>query len=473
MMHWRIDPGWLTTALAALLLVAGCSGGPPTVEAPPGADGAAPEDRDAAPSAPDAGPPRPSDGADAGTPGADDAGTPGPIDAGAAPDAGDPDADTDGDGTADDVDPDDDGDGVPDPADAFPRDPARAHGTADTAEVYRIALERWESALVERGRQLGAKLTSRPLSELNAQPRAWYYDSQRVFFQAADYLGDPSGEWDGYAQAAEVAYEAYVQPGYGMPGYERFPHGIALDHLRTGDPESLETLRNLRDRGPFSDATTSPWADGWYQQASSREVAYMLDTHVMAERAGLPRQAEALDLYVDMALGHIEIWTTGSYLTDDASWQFCQSFMTGLTASALIGYYELTVETGEPDERVPAAIETLADWLIERMWVPNHDLDGTYAWVPERYGSFKYVSPAVSGVGGESPAPDLNLLIAPLFGWLHQRTGDARYLEVGDMAFAAGVAFAYLVPDKVFNQSYRSSFDYVRWRARGVARWGG
>ena len=343
---------------------------------------------------------------------------------------------------------------------------------SDAAAVYAIALDDWETVMVDRGTSLGQHFLGTSLDEINALPRSGYYDSQRAFLQIADYLGDPHGTWNDYAQAAEHAYEAYIQPGYGMPGYERFPHGLLMDYVRNGDTNSRTTLQNLRDQGPFADVLASAYSDGWYQQRYSREVAYMIETHVMAERAGMIRQSDALAAYVDRALKHIEIWTTGDYLNGDPDWQFCQSFMTGLTASALIAYYELTVDKGDPDSRIPPALRTLGDWLIANMWLPEHPIVGTYAYEPEVYGSFKYVSPAVSGVGGENAAPDVNLLIAPLFGWLYRETGELGYRKVGDKAFAGGVAFAYLVPNKAFNQNYRTSFDYVEWRAEGKARWG-
>ena len=62
-------------------------------------------------------------------------------------------------------------------------------------------------------------------------------------------------------------------------------------------------------------------------------------------------------------------------------------------------------------------------------------------------------------------APDLNLLIAPAFAWLYQRTGDTTYRDRGDQIFAGGVKGAYLDGAKQFNQSYMWSFDFVKWRS--------
>ena len=326
--------------------------------------------------------------------------------------------------------------------------------------VYERALGGWEDQMQARGKRLGEKFLDQPFERLNADPRAWYYDAQRVFLQIGDYLGEPDGRWARYAERAGAAYLDYVQPDYRMPGYERFPHGLFMAYQRSGDPALLDALVALRDRGPFADVTSNAWADGWYQQQYSREIAYMLQTHVLAERAGAQRRPAALAGYVDRALEHVRIWTTGDYRSSEPRWQFCQAFMAGLTASALIEYYELTRASGAPDERVPPRLRRLGDWLIEHMWVPGR-----------RHGAFRYVRPGTPGVGGETPAPDLNMLIVPLYGWLYRETGVLRYRNVGDKAFAGGVSFAHLGPDKHFNQNYRSSFDYVQWRARGTERW--
>ncbi len=333
------------------------------------------------------------------------------------------------------------------------------------------ATKDWERRLERRGHQLGRHFIETDLAKLNAEPRAWYYDSERVFLQAANHFADSAGTWNTYAQAAEAAYKAYLRPGFTVPGYERFPHGLALDYRRNGDEDSLATLRALRDRGPFADVLTNSNARHWYRQAYSREIAYMIETHVMAERSGLDRRPAALERYVDMALQHIRAWTTGQYRTEDPQWRFCQAFMAGLTASALIDYHELTVDNKDADKRIPRAVRALADRLIDHMWVVNHATDTVTTRLPRLYGSFRYAVPAVPDVGGDSPAPDLNLLIAPMYAWLYLETGKQHYRTVGDMAFVAGVALASIDRPKVFNQNYRNSFSYLSWRASGNERW--
>jgi hypothetical protein len=95
-------------------------------------------------------------------------------------------------------------------------------------------------------------------------------------------------------------------------------------------------------------------------------------------------------------------------------------------------------------------LKTGADWMWDHMWVSGID-------------TFKYTDKKMSH-GGDDPASDLNLLVVPLYGWLYEMTGDDKYRERGDRIFAAGILGGYLNDPKHFNQNYRWSFDYVKWR---------
>ena len=321
------------------------------------------------------------------------------------------------------------------------------------------ALAQWEEDMVTYGKQWGEAIRNE--NNYSTQLPMHYYDARRIHLQIADYTGDAE-PWESYARAAGDVYDRYLRDNdFGTAGYMRFPHGLFIDWERNNNSTARNYLIRMRDNGAFSNPDTNNWADSWYRQRYSREVAYALQNHMLAERAGEPRQTERVNLYADMALAHVEIWTTGNFIHSDSNWQFVQAFMAGLTASALIEYYERSVEIGSPDERVPEALETLADWLWDNMWVA--DVNGT------GYGAFSHVTPRVVGVGSESPSPDLSLLIAPMYGWLYRETGASRFLERGDAVFEGGVMLADLGGAKRFNQNYRNSFEYVEWRAEGYA----
>ena len=78
-------------------------------------------------------------------------------------------------------------------------------------------------------------------------------------------------------------------------------------------------------------------------------------------------------------------------------------------------------------------------------------------------------NPANTSEGGRSGvgAPDLNLLVAPMYAWLYAQTGNVTYRDMADALFVGGVNGAWIAPDgpnKQYNQNYRWSFDYVKWR---------
>ena len=90
--------------------------------------------------------------------------------------------------------------------------------------------------------------------------------------------------------------------------------------------------------------------------------------------------------------------------------------------------------------------------------------------------TFLYINDHFEGEDPPGPAPDLNLLIAPLFGWLYHQTGEAKYQQAGDAIFAGGITEDFDndgfyeggsclgCTGKFFSQNYRWSIDFVRWR---------
>lgn len=334
------------------------------------------------------------------------------------------------------------------------------------------ALATWEAAMVDYGRRRGDDLLAE--SSYSKRLKLNYYDGQRVFLQIADYTGEDE-PWHRYAATAEETYKTYLERNdFRVAGWMRFPHGLFMDWNRTGDEQSRDYLLQLRDNGAFSNPEEPPFSKKWRDARYSREIAYALETQILAERAGAPPQKARVDLYVDMALDHIDAWLTGDFGHDDPRWRFCQAFMAGLTASALIAYDDHLENTDRSrDPRVLPRIEALADWLWQTMWIPG--VGGSRGdWYPHEgapFGAFEYVQPDVKGEGSETPAPDLSLLIVPMYGWLYAQTGASRFRDRGDSIFTGGIEMGSLKDNKQFNQLYRSSFDYVEWREEGQRRW--
>ena len=297
-------------------------------------------------------------------------------------------------------------------------------------------LARWEAQMKTYGQQHCQELRD---SRLSADERltATYYDGEWVYYQISQYTGDKS--WLSCAQLAETIYrDGYVVANKGaVPGYWNFSHGLTLDFLQSGDRASREAAISLSKNAAFArDDTPAEWT---VSADLSREVAYAMMSYLNAERLGQPRRSR-LNLLVDQALGHMNQWFV------QKSAPYVRPFMVALTSQALISWYEVS-----NDERVVPAIMRAANGLWNDCWLPASE-------------AFMYTDRQTAS-GGQEPAPDLNLLIAPVYGWLYQQTRQEKYRERGDQIFAGGVRQAGLGGAKQFNQNYRWSFSYVRWRS--------
>ncbi|HEV8586437.1 MAG TPA: Ig-like domain-containing protein [Methylomirabilota bacterium] len=311
------------------------------------------------------------------------------------------------------------------------------------AETPIPELTLWRAQMLSFGRAACDALAQPP--SLDEALVRVYYDAERVFYQIAGDTGDAS--WEACARRAEAIFrDQYVLPQNGnVPGYWNFTHGLTLDWLQTGDAASKNAVIALSQNASYAgDTVPLEWTQPAYY---SREVAYAIMSYLNAEKVGAPARAR-LPLLVDQALGHLDQWfVSGTALCPsecdppEAVGRFyVQPFMAGLTAEALIMYFD---KTG--DARILPAIKTALDWLWANAWIGAEQ-------------AFWYDNVS------RSAAPDLNLLIAPAFAWVYAQTGDVTYRERGDLVFAGGVLRAFLGAGKQFNQNYAWSFDYVRWR---------
>ncbi len=357
--------------------------------------------------------------------------------------------------------------------------------------------DEWESNMTQWGEHWGQHLTN-----LYPAQGSWngnsmtYYDGQRVFYQIAEHTGqqDP---WYSYAQEAKRVYLNYVAYrinnwsglDYSIPGYRRFSHGLYMDWLLVNSPDIMESITKIRDNPAFSNPEYWGYDNPnttWYWSNYSRDVAYALSAHVMAERAEQPRNEVRVPIYTAMALNHIDEWITGRRDNPDTTKHRFAPFMAGLTAEALIDYYEWEVEQGQnPNNTIPDALKQLADYMWtatvfdgpnqdEPMWVsdiggtgyPYNDQGGTGV------GAFRYEdreNPTSAIDGTALLSPELNMLIAPLYAWVFKHYGDVTYIEQGDLIWEGGVALSNVGWNtKIFNQNYRWSFNYIKWRNEGM-----
>lgn len=297
-------------------------------------------------------------------------------------------------------------------------------------------LAQWEAQMKQWGKFHGEQLLSGKLSFDQALDSV-YYDGQYVFLRIYKYTGD--SKYLSYANKAGSIYrDQYVNPSKGfVQGFRSFTDGLRLDWELNRNSSSRAAVFTIAGKGAF----TRP-ASALTQTVSadySREVAYGIENYLDAQALGARNQPR-LPLFVRQALGHLDQWfgSRGRRAT-------LKPFMVGLTARALIKYHK---QTG--DSRVIPALRRAADLMWREMWVPQSM-------------AFKYAD-RNQGDDNTNPAPDLNLLIAPMYEWLYQKTGVLSYRSQGEAIFLGGVRQAYLGNGKQFNQNYRWSFDYVNWR---------
>lgn len=279
-------------------------------------------------------------------------------------------------------------------------------------------------------------------TSMAAESHAWYYDGEKAYFNAKDYAAAQgwtspygSSDWETCAQNIESAYKTQCNgSNCSVPGYHVFPHGLAEDYLRNNDASSKSALATMQSQAAFVKDS-----GGRVLVRVSRETAYSLNAYVSNLRVS-NTQSAYYSKAIDYALGHLDQWTVSEAV------QRVPSFMVALTCEALIKY-----NSYNPDPRVPPAIQKAADWLWTHSWRPN-DPGGE---------GFLYEANTEEPVTNFS---DLDLLIAPIYGWLYKETGDPKYQVEGDAAFVGGVDHSYLGDGKHFSQNYRWSTDYVNWR---------
>ncbi len=310
---------------------------------------------------------------------------------------------------------------------------------ADDVPIPQLA--KWQSQMVSYGQQHCANLE---VAAGDPALAATYYDMIRVIYQIADYTSDSS--WDACALRARQIYrDDYVLPNDAhIPGYWNFTTGLRMDFDRTGDFTSQMTAILLSENAAYAaDSTPITWTGS---ADLSREVAYAILSYINAEALGEPRRARRAQL-VSQAYGHMNQWFVSfawQARKKNALAQF-SPFMVGLTAHSLIRDWEQT-----QDPRAIPALRMTADWLWANAWLPA-----------ERSMFYDALN---GGMGRGQGAPDLNLLIAPMYAFLYANTGETKYRDRGDAIFAGGVDLAWLAGAKQFNQSYWWSFDYVKWR---------
>ncbi len=385
---------------------------------------------------------------------------------------------------------------------ASPSSPPKTTSTAiqsSSAPPPLPGFAQWESNMTTWGDYWGIYFQTYETPENEQyldEATGMYYDSQRIYFQIADYTGQTE-PWYTHAQEAERIYRVYLNARfnnngtipYYVHGWRRFSHGIMMDAQRTADPISIDGVIKLRDNGAFANVLTSSHTDAWYQERRSREIAYLISAHVNAEKFGHPRQEEALALYVTMAMKHLDEWITETYASTTS--HRLAPFMVGLAAEALIEFYEWEVANERdplalfahpsvvqtPTRTITEALQQIAYNMRYTSTVESGIHAGKPMWVEDIGGSNNnwddtggtgYSALRYESINSAKPSPVLSLLIAPLYAWVFKQTGEVDYITIGDKLWEGGVALTNVGWNtKIYNQNYRWSFEYIKWRNAG------
>ncbi len=331
----------------------------------------------------------------------------------------------------------------------------------------------WESNMIKFGKK-HCRFQDCCGYELNN----WYYDGLRVFYNILDYTHDsywlecisfvrtnpdPKKYIDESNGEPLKSYRDHIlsrisQGSETMWGWRVFTRGLTIDYQRTYDWISKQAALFLINKSAYVNHLRSHKYWDLVRSITSREVAYVINAFLDGIKLNNPRNDE-LKVYVNMALGHIDQW----FNQPNSPLPYVQPFMFGLTAEALITYYE----EYEKDPRIPIAIKQGLDWIWENMlFEETRSSWENYPTTSKGY-SFLLISHPPIGEKYKAPiggTPDLNLLIAPAFAWYYYLTGDEEYIKKGDLLFETAAKGAWLEKGKHFNQNYRWSFKYFEWR---------
>lgn len=308
------------------------------------------------------------------------------------------------------------------------------------------------------------------------------YDTAYVAFKQIDYFGAKQtpptdyseARWLDYVTAYDTLYIGdYLRTNsFGSTAYYRYSEGMREMYLRKqANPIlaiptiSQQDMQDIRDDPVYSrmheykNSGQYPW--GGY----TREVAYALQSHIDAEKCGVARANDRLDLLVDAAKAKLVDkqqqtgnWT-GSYTTLDDSTlinynepqDMQKPWMMGLLIKALLDFYDWEVANGRgSDARVtdiPDKVYDYLNWILntalvvsgdapdtaslgERIWVENDYTNSNYS---KQVSGFRYADRNWVAEGGANDTSsenkwfDLNALVTYGYFWL------CRYYQSTDI----------------------------------------
>ena len=258
----------------------------------------------------------------------------------------------------------------------------------------------------------------------------YQYDRALVWYAAWVRTGNAKF-WDRGTHTASEYRRISVDADYQWQPHFQETQGLEIHYLLTGDERSRHTVEEI---AKFLDMAYRPYIDrdplkDWMDPRIQTRV---LLSALLAWRLDVGGRDWGAQVREDLD----EILATQG--PDGAlrwiSWEgeHCV-FMGSLLIHAMIKYYTWF----EPDERIPPFIKGVLDFVHPSLWLGD---------------SWQYTT------ADAQHTVDLNQLNAVGYAWYGWYSGDSRYTEIAETAFAKAVSGAWLDGMKQFNQNYRSAY---------------
>lgn len=377
--------------------------------------------------------------------------------------------------------------------------------------------------------------------DVGTDPNAWamtQYDMAYHLLRQIDYFATvtPPAEyneatWYDYVTAANGLYDGYASgagTGFQTNSIYRYTEGYREIYLRKQANGSLNlptipqsTLESMRDN-PSLSTITEYWnsSDYYVWSRATREMAYALQSHIDAEKCGVARDNDALDLFVDGALKKLSAYQSesnivGSYQRLDTldtknyneTRERMKPWMMGIMIKALTDFYDWEVQNGRgADARVvgiPAAVKSWLEWLQQTAVVQSGNVAdtasiGTRVWQADaetntRYtpnvtiSGFRYVDRNWDGgAAGSDDSESLDFILSGLtqygYFWMAKYllnngnpTDAQTHLDIGEQLFRSALYSGnrrigeYYANGKEYNQHMRWAFDCLDIRSEVIA----
>ena len=304
--------------------------------------------------------------------------------------------------------------------------------------------------------------------------KPYNYDGGRVYMQIADYQYNTPGmpgyhdlnrkaHWQHCAQMVLYPYDNWLARSLGAQLNEPNQHlfGTGMYYARTHDATAAAALRHATDTwGAFNGfyGTLDPRGMRWF--------SYTWDSQIANEASGAHGPWQLSGDATDVALALLDMFRQYDGASSVPTWQY-HPFVLGALLEALIAQYELDVEMSRtPDPRIPLEIGKTLYFLFQgnnqNWW--NSDINTL------RYNPVDVpMSHSWNDTNSTDVWADTNNLVAPALAWYWSKTGDDTIRNWGDALFAATWKDSGDLEwsAKPFNQVYKWSFDFVRYRSGG------